>query len=67
MNKRAPRRVSVTHSRAAAEIQALAQSSGLRLSAADALAIAPSWKRYRDLVEKLQLSLGPLELDEQDG
>jgi len=45
-------------------LTAAARAAGLRLSAADVVALLPAWKRYRALVEQLRAAVVPEETDE---
>jgi len=45
-------------------LTAAARAAGLRLGAADVVALLPAWKRYRALVEQLRAAVVPEETDE---
>jgi hypothetical protein len=42
-------------------LTAAARAAGLRLSAADVVALLPAWKRYLALVEQLRAAVAPEE------
>jgi len=44
-------------------LSAAARAAGLRLSAADVVALLPAWKRYLALVEQLRAAAVPEETD----
>jgi hypothetical protein len=44
-------------------LAASARAAGLRLSAADLVALLPAWKRYLVLVEQLRAALAPEDTD----
>jgi len=44
-------------------LTAAARAAGLRLSAADVLALLPAWKRYLTLVEQLRAAVAPRDTD----
>jgi hypothetical protein len=44
-------------------LAAAARAAGLRLSAADVVALLPAWKRYLALVEELRAALAPEDTD----
>jgi len=44
-------------------LTAAARAAGLRLSAADVLALLPAWKRYLALVEQLRAAVAPGDTD----
>jgi len=44
-------------------LTAAARAAGLRLSAADVLALLPAWKRYLTLVEQLRAAVAPGDTD----
>jgi hypothetical protein len=44
-------------------LAAAARAAGLRLSAADVLALLPAWKRYQALVEQLRAAVTPEDPD----
>jgi len=44
-------------------LTAAARAAGLRLSAADVVALLPAWKRYLTLVEELRAAMAPEDTD----
>jgi len=44
-------------------LTAAARAAGLRLRAADVVALLPAWKRYLALVEQLRAAVAPEETD----
>ncbi|MDQ6712270.1 MAG: hypothetical protein M3Z28_03650 [Candidatus Dormibacteraeota bacterium] len=44
-------------------LAAAARAAGLRLSAADGVALLPAWKRYLALVEQLRAAVAPEDPD----
>jgi len=45
------------------QLTAAARAAGLRLSAADVVALLPAWKRYLALVEQLRAAVAPEDTD----
>jgi hypothetical protein len=48
------------------QLAAAARAAGLRLTAADVVALLPAWKRYLALVEQLRAAVVPQDTDVTD-